>query len=81
MLQVFALGELIGGADVELFAWELRHQIDIALGDIRDAERAADEAARDAGRGRLADLVEIADRHGLTSVTQLVPQQCVPVSS
>jgi hypothetical protein len=28
----------------------------------------------------LADLVEIADRHGLTSLTQLVPQQCGPVT-
>ena len=50
----------------------------LALDDIREAESASDDAARDAGRGRLADLVEIADRHGLTSLTRLVPQQFVP---
>jgi hypothetical protein len=61
---------------VGLFALELRHQIDVALGDIRQAESAADYAACDVSRGRLADLVEIADRHGLTSLTDLVPLQC-----
>ena len=61
---------------MELFELELRRQIDVALDDIRVAESAADDAARDVGRGRLADLVEIADRHGLTDLTQLVPQQC-----
>lgn len=65
---------------MELFALELRHQIDVALDDIRAAEIAADEARGDVGRGRLADLMEIADRHGLTSLMQLVPQQCEPAT-
>ena len=62
---------------MELFAVELRHQIDIALDGIREAESASDSEMRDVGCGRLADLMEIADRHGLTSLTQLIPQQSV----
>ena len=62
---------------MELFALELRHQIDIALDGIREAESASDSEMRDVGCGRLADLMEIADRHGLTSLTQLIPQQSV----
>jgi hypothetical protein len=31
----------------------------------------------DVGCGRLADLMEIADRHGLTSLMQLIPPQSV----
>jgi hypothetical protein len=71
---------------VGLFALELRHQIDVALGDIRQAESAADDDALDVSCGRLADLVEIADRHGLTTLTgstdltELVPLQCGPVT-
>lgn len=64
---------------MELFELELRHQIDVAIADIRNAEHDADDAAGEVGRGRLADLVEIADRHGLAGLTQLVPQQCGPV--
>lgn len=60
---------------MELFARELRHQIDIALDGIRAAESASDDTMRDIGRGRLADLMEIADRNGLSSLKQLVPQQ------
>lgn len=56
-----------------LFALELRHQIDVALNGIREAENADDDALRDVGCGRLADLMEIADRHGLSSLAQLVP--------
>lgn len=66
---------------MELFALELRHQIDVALDGIRAAETAADDALRDVGCGRLADLMEIADRHGLTSLMQLVPLQCVPATA
>lgn len=58
-----------------LFALELRHQIDVALEGIREAEDASDDAMRDIGCGRLADLMEIADRNGLTSLTQLIPVQ------
>ena len=56
------------------FVLELRRQIDVALDDIRQAEKAADDEMREAGCGRLADLMEIADRHGLTSLKQLIPQ-------
>jgi hypothetical protein len=63
-----------------LFALELRRQIDIALDGIREAESASDTEMRDVVRGRLADLLEIADRHGLTSLTQLIPQQSVEQS-
>ena len=58
-----------------LLTLELRRQIDIALDGIREAESASDTEMRDVVRGRLADLLEIADRHGLTSLTQLIPQQ------
>ena len=58
-----------------LFALELRHQIEIALDGIRQAQDASDDAMRDVGCGRLADLIEIADRNGLTSLTQLIPAQ------
>ena len=58
-----------------LFALELRHQIDVALEGIREAEDASDDVLRDVGCGRLADLIEIADRNGLTSLTQLIPLQ------
>jgi hypothetical protein len=60
---------------MELFALELRHQIDVALEGIREAEVASDDAMRDVGCGRLADLMEIADRNGLTSLAQLIPVQ------
>jgi hypothetical protein len=62
---------------MELFALELRHQIDVALDGIRAAEDASDDVMRDVGCGRLADLMEIADRHGLTSLMQLIPPQSV----
>ena len=60
---------------MELFALELRHQIDVALNGIREAEDASDDELRDVVCGRLADLMEIADRNGLTSLTQLIAAQ------
>ncbi|MDH6128148.1 hypothetical protein [Kitasatospora sp. GP82] len=49
----------------DVFAQELREQLDQARLDLASAREAGDDDGVDAYRGRIASLLRIAERHGI----------------